>query len=171
VAAMVVDVLPCVLMVAGIPGTGKSTFCRFLADRHGFAFYEVDRMPQWQDRAAWEDLLQRSRSEFVARFRELHPKGAVLEWGFVPEQAPLARELIGAGMRPIWFAGDYNRARELFVARGTVLPDLFDLQVGRIKAADLPQSLPEFQVVCAFREDRAVRPPEELYAEIFGAGS
>src|SRR5258708_28146469 len=144
--------MPCLLIVAGIPGTGKSTFCRFLADHHGFAFYEVDRIRQWQDRAVWEELFGRSRSEFAARFRELHPKGAVLEWGFSPEQVPLVRELIEAGMRPIWFAGDHSRARELFVARGTVPTDLFDLQVRQIKAVDLPRSIPEFQVVWAFRE-------------------
>ena len=154
-------------MVAGIPGTGKSTFCRFLADNHGFAFCEVDRMPQWPDKTVWEDLLRRSRREFVARFRELHPKGAVLEWGFVPEQAPLARELIEAGMHPICFAGDYARARELFVARGTVSSDLFDLQVGKIQAADLPRSMPEFKVVWAFREHGEVKRPAELYAEVF----
>jgi len=154
-------------MISGIPGTGKSTFCRFLEARHGFAFYEVDRMKHWPNLADWESLLRRSLAEFVARFRELHPNGTVLEFGFDPgSQAPVARVLIQAGMRPIWFAGDHDRARQLFVARGTVPEVLFDKQVQRIKEADLPRSMPELQVVSAFREDGSVRAPEEIYAEI-----
>jgi hypothetical protein len=41
----------------------------------------------------------------------------------------------------VWFAGDIDRAREIFVQRGGIAVEKFDSQVNDIRTASLPASL------------------------------
>jgi hypothetical protein len=59
----------------------------------------------------------------------------------------------------------YARASDPLARRP---PRSLRLSGGGIKAADLPRSFPEFQIVEVFRRDATVRSLEELCAEIFG---
>ena len=107
------------LFVSGIPATGKSTFCRYLAREHGFAHYELECYPRGWPIPLLHPVWERSRSEFVAELCRLHGR-VVIDWGFPLAFLQWALELEASGARPIWFTGDINRAREIFVQRGGI---------------------------------------------------
>ncbi len=60
--------------LTGMPGAGKSTFCRYLEDRHGFAFLclEDPRNVPWERQGVnlWHQGLARGNArEFVRELR------------------------------------------------------------------------------------------------------
>lgn len=70
-----------VLLVSGIPATGKSGFCRYLAREHGFAHYDLECYPRGWPIPQLHQVWERSRGEFVAELYRLHERVAV-DWGF-----------------------------------------------------------------------------------------
>jgi hypothetical protein len=80
------------------------------------------------------------RSALVSQLRKLHDK-IVLDWGFPAPCLPWVEELRKCGVKLIWFAGDIDRAREIFVQRGGIAVEKFDNQVADIRTANFPASL------------------------------
>lgn len=154
-----------IIHVSGIPATGKSTFCRYLAKIHGFAHYDMECFPRgWPHPdlyAAWSS----SPQEFV-RELERHHKRSVIDWGFPIQARHMVDELQSAGVELIWFAGDLRRARETFVERGGIDVSLFDEQVAQIQGARLPNGLGA-RVVDALGAAGDYRNCEDLLREIF----
>ena len=64
-----------------------------------------------------------------------------LDWGFPTRCLPWVEELQKCGVKLVWFAGDIDRAREIFVQRGGIAVEKFDSQVTDIRTANLPASL------------------------------
>ena len=69
------------LLISGQPGAGKSTYCQWLSEKHGYVHVETDA--EWR---AWGPLLTdpefRSAVEIRNRLRQLGPNVA-FEWGFL----------------------------------------------------------------------------------------
>jgi hypothetical protein len=86
-------------MVCGVPGSGKSTFGRWLADAHGYRFHEFDAA----------GCLPGEASSRLPR--------VVFEFGFLPANLDAAVDLIERGWRPWWFDGDRDAAHASYVAR------------------------------------------------------
>lgn len=154
-----------VLLVSGIPATGKSSFCRYLAREHGFAHYDLECYPRGWPIPQLHQVWERSRGEFVAELYRLHERVAV-DWGFPLRSLQWALELENAGARLLWFTGNIQRAREIFVQRGGIDVAKFDAQVNDIQAAGLPKPL-RAQAVEAFMQGGRLRYPARVYKEIF----
>src|SRR4051812_20036527 len=129
-----------VILLSGIPATGKSTFARYLAREHGFAHYDMECYPRGWPKRELHSIWERDRSAFVAQLRQHHAR-IVLDWGFPVDCIPLVSELRTHGVRLIWFSGDLTRAQERFVQRSGRDLLQFKGQVTAIQRAGYPASL------------------------------
>ena len=104
------------LVVAGIPGAGKSTFSRWLAAEHGFVHRDVD-------------------TQGVPSGEILANRPIVIDWGFPAHETALSscihliEEWKQSGARLWWFDADRDMALRSFMRRGTVSKDAWDYQL------------------------------------------
>jgi len=156
-----------ILHVSGIPATGKSWFCSYLARDHGFVHYDLEWFPQGWPVPELYPVWCNAPLDFVRQASGLHPKIAI-DWGFPPDHLPLVRAFRDLGVRLLWFNGDVEQARRLYAERGGRDPNGFEFQVQRIRQSGLPGTL-DPTVVETLTPGGSVRPMEELYAEVFAA--
>lgn len=72
------------LLTSGLPGAGKSTYCEWLAQQHGYYHWETD--VGWSE---WSQLIgdaAAARHAAAARGEKV-----VVEWGFEPMYLPRVR--------------------------------------------------------------------------------
>jgi hypothetical protein len=123
------------LLITGIPATGKTKVGNFLRDNKGFV--HVD----FEDPQAWPSQLQRqwgTPRELVDYLKNMK-RPIVVTWGFMPGSSDEAvvRYFQEAGFTLIWFDGNREAARRAFIARGTVPTQALDAQMVRINNMDL----------------------------------
>ena len=92
------------LLISGQPGAGKSSFCRWLANQHGYVHVETDvEWAQWGPYLGASDLA--SARDARNQIRLLGPDVA-FEWGFSPELLPRVKQLAMMGLERWWFRAD-----------------------------------------------------------------
>ncbi|MGA3353689.1 MAG: hypothetical protein ABSD85_10955 [Acidimicrobiales bacterium] len=123
------------LLIAGIPGTGKSGFSRWLADTHGYLHVEVDAAVE--NDPVVQLLVHRDVFNVLGVADNLKARGpdVVLDWGFVPSLLGRVRQLIRKGFEPWWFTGDEDAARRAFLDSARAPEALFDLQTADIHSS------------------------------------
>jgi hypothetical protein len=129
-----------VLLLSGLPATGKSEFGRHLAREHGFAHYDLECYPRGWPHPELKQTWDSDRKAFVVQLRQNHDR-VVLDWGFPVGYLPWVEQLQDQNVRLIWFDGDVNRARERFVQRGGIEGSQFDKQIREIQQAGYPDAL------------------------------
>ena len=119
------------LLISGQPGAGKSTFCRWLAEEHGYIHVETDvDWGTWGPFLTAEDLA--SARQVRNKIRGLGPDVA-FEWGFSPELLPRVRQLSMMGLQKWWFRADEPRARLQYEEReGDVSMTAYVVQSAKI---------------------------------------
>lgn len=106
------------LVISGVPATGKSSYCKSLAGR-GWVFIDHDRANRAtrQIDQTWWALVTSGRAadfvQVVARGKE----DVALEFGFPTDLLPQVRLLKAAGAQHWWFGANHQSAREAFIAR------------------------------------------------------
>lgn len=154
-----------IIHVSGIPATGKSTFCRFLAQNHRFAHYDIECFPHgWPQTELWDSWLQNPR-EFVEELGRHHHRSAI-DWGFPVQARSRVAKMKASGVILIWFAGSVRYARKIFIERGEPDVAVFDQQVAAIRAAGLPRGLGA-RVVRALNRTGEIRAPASVFRELF----
>lgn len=93
------------LLVAGIPAAGKSSFCRYLTREHGFTHYDLECWPTGWPAPELRDVWNSSRPHFMSELRGRHLATA-LDWGVPPHCLNWVSELQGLGVQYVWFSGD-----------------------------------------------------------------
>ena len=123
------------LLIAGLPGTGKTDFSHWLHTTRGYVHIEVDTA--LESDAAVQLLLHRDVFNVLGVAESLRARGpdVVLDWGFVPSLLGRVRQLVRSGFEPWWFTGDEEAARQSFLTNGVAPERLFDLQVADIHAS------------------------------------
>lgn len=149
-----------IVLLSGIPATGKSEFARYLARERGFAHYDLERYPRGWPHPELKGIWDTDRRDFILKIRQHHDR-VVLDWGFPTSCLSWVRQLQGQGVRLIWFDGDVGSARMAFVRRGGIDVRCFDEQVKRIQQAGYPSSLeclvvPALSVTGAFLDQHKI---------------
>lgn len=126
--------------ITGIPGVGKSTFCRWLSREHQYVHWDFDQM--LADPGAYPkevepllDLVGASGAEQIEALLRQLPQQLVVDWGFPPKNIDAVRRLKAAGFKIFWFDGDRARARQDYIARGTASIQMLDIQMPEIQEA------------------------------------
>ena len=119
-----------ILLITGIPGTGKTEIGNYLKEKYDFIHIDVESvlgLPNY-----WENI---KKSIFKAKKFDTN---LVITWGFVPcVDNNKISELKTMGAKLIWFDGNRKAARKAFLKRGTVPESSLDIQMERIENSNI----------------------------------
>src|SRR5438093_949094 len=110
-----------ILLLSGLPGSGKSSFARWLAKSKGYVHLDFDHgdlEKQCLHRLFDEFVFSRSE-QFIANLLEIE-EPVCLDWGFPPRLLPIVHRLADAGVGIWWFDADPDVAKKHFLRRGDV---------------------------------------------------
>ena len=158
---------PKLLLLTGIPGTGKTTLGDYLQRERGFRHldFESGILGQYIN----------GNQVIDAQVAALKASGdsAVITWGFLPaEQLAAVLRLRELGFEWFWLDGSREAATQAFLKRGTVTQELLDLQLSRI-AEHLDPRMDELQPVLidTFDEHGQHRALDEIVEELLDGRS
>jgi hypothetical protein len=126
-----------ILLISGVPATGKSGFARWLQKKKSFLHFDVE-LPGVLERAglqdSWEQMFLPTGSvmPFLHALHNLQ-RPVVIDWGFPPHCLPVIKALKERNVEVWWFTGKREIARSKFCERGVLDPQLFDAQMNRIE--------------------------------------
>jgi hypothetical protein len=147
------------ILITGIPGTGKTWYGNFFAQHYGFVHRNVEEEP---------GLLQRlcdDPPDEIGRILNT-PGDVVVTWGFVP--GPVGTDVVNKfrdkRFKLVWFDGDRPAALRAYIKRGSP-EELFYLQMYRIENSKAVQLLAPL-VVKTIDENGEFKPPEAILEEI-----
>jgi hypothetical protein len=106
------------LVISGVPASGKSSYCKWLVER-SWVFINHDRANQATrgiDRTWWGLVISGQAADFVQVVAGTQGN-VVLEFGFPTDLLHQVRQLKAAGAQHWWFELDHQTAREAFIAR------------------------------------------------------
>jgi hypothetical protein len=122
-----------IILVAGTPASGKTSFGDYLRDKKEFLHVDIEAFEGSYLHSVWVAALKlKDMSLFLNTLKERNPN-TVLTWGFHLNDLQIAADLKKAGVRLWWFEADEARARERFIARNGTSIEVFEAQMKRIK--------------------------------------
>lgn len=114
------------ILIAGVPGTGKTTVGDYLQKNFGFVHYN------FEDSAL--ALYAQDPRGFITK--ALAQEKIVITWGFMPYgHTDHVVEIKKRGFTLIWFDGDRDAAFREFMKRGTVSEQAYKIQMLNIETA------------------------------------
>ena len=147
------------LLITGIPGTGKTWYGDKFASEFGFVHYDLED----------QQTLIRFASNPSQFIRELLDQNGsvVVTWGFLPDQTQtaLVLQFRSAGFKVVWFDGNRPAALRAFQERRTVSEALFYLQMYRIESTKVVERLKP-TVINSFDADGQFKLAAQLLKEI-----
>jgi hypothetical protein len=158
-----------VILLAGIPGSGKSSFAEWLAREKGFIHVDMEKdgLDKHGFREHWERFCNDTTSSDFVGVLLKHSNPIALDWGFPVHCLNIVASLQKQGIVLWWFTGDRLHTRNYFEARGTIPPVAFDNQYASISAS-WTKIAPVFgsNVVRTVRTDGTHASNEEIYKQI-----
>jgi len=161
-----------ILLLCGIPGSGKTTYCKWLAQQKRFDHLNFDELLSGigpPKHLQLVELLKTSAKEFVHKVSR--GGRTVIDWGFPLACIGLVRELEQRGVSVWWFDGDREAALQSFTARGDVPVEAF-----RIQMAAIEQGWSQIKDIVKGRTIKTVAAgpthlaSEEIFLEMFRSG-
>lgn len=119
------------LLITGIPGTGKTEIGKYLKRQNGFHHLDIEVIiNSGKYGTNWLGKLE----ELIAQAKD-KDTDLVLTWGFLPAQDhQRVQYLRTLGFTLVWFDGDKQAARRVFVKRGEPKETAFDQQLNLINS-------------------------------------
>jgi len=148
------------LLITGIPGTGKTTYGNKFAVEFGFLHRDLE------DQETLNHLVADPPKFIRGLLRE--NRNVVVTWGFAPDDqaSPYLVQLFReAGFQWIWFDGNRPAALREFQRRGTVSERDLYVQMHRIENSRVVERLKPI-VINSFDEHGQFKPANELLEEI-----
>jgi len=159
------------ILVCGVPGSGKTTYCAWLSQEKGFDHLDFDLLFLGRGKPVHLELFQvlkKSHKDFIHKILR-KKKPTVIDWGFPPTSLDLVRFFKKNGIKIWWFDGDREAALQSFNARGTVSTDAFNVQMGSIEQcwAQIKEVIGN-QLINSVMKGPKHLPPETIFEEMFG---
>jgi adenylate kinase family enzyme len=150
------------LLITGIPGTGKTCYANKFAKEFGFLHHDLEDLQT--------QTLNRFNGDPAQFIGELlnEKKNVVITWGFGPDcerSVFLVQQLRSAGFKWIWFDGNRPAALREFQKRATVQEVDFYFQMYRIEKSRIVEQLKP-TVINPFDDRGQFKSTKELLAEI-----
>lgn len=148
------------ILITGIPGTGKTYIGDFFANKRGYIHYDLEQNDTLYD-------LLSSPNLFIERLLK-NKRDTVITWGFVPDnqqQIRIVNHLKSIGFKLIWFDGNRPAALREFIRRGTVPEAAFYLQMLKIEQLKIINNINPL-IINTFDEYGKFRRPEDILEEI-----
>ena len=146
-----------VVLISGVPASGKSTYSRWLAAQKCFQYVDLEQSNPTREEQALNVL------------RGLSETRVVLDYGFAPLLAMTAIEAFkAAGVVLWWFDADWDVARIKFMGRDRGSVDDFDTQRRKVLSAwQEIVSIFSPNIIEALRPTGEYVSPEDLYDRMF----
>ena len=150
---------PDLLLITGIPGTGKTWYGDKFAAEFGFLHYDLEEQHT-------RNRFFPNPGQFIADAVGLK-MNVVVTWGFVPDQVQttLVLQFRNAGFKLIWFDGNRSAALREFNNRGTVTEELFHVQIQRIEKSRVVDVIKPL-IINSFDQEGRFKPASQLLQEI-----
>jgi adenylate kinase family enzyme len=148
------------LLITGIPGTGKTTYGDNFAKEFGFLHHDLEDN---QTRNRFNE----SPVQFIGELLN-EKKNVVVTWGFGPDcerSVFLVQQLRDAGFKWIWFDGNRPAALREFQKRATVSERDLHVQMRRIEQSRIVERLKP-TLINSFDDRGQFKPTKQLLAEI-----
>ena len=158
-----------ILLLSGIPGSGKSSFARWLAKNKDYLHLDFDRgdLEKHGLHGPFDKFASSGSDQFIVELLKAHPP-VCLDWGFPPRCLWIVRRLADAGVNVWWFDAEPEVAKKHFLSRGDVHETAFDEQIANIKASrGAIMELFGDRVISALNADGTHVSCEQIYAQIF----
>jgi hypothetical protein len=167
-------VTPQRILVAGIPGSGKTTYCAWLEQKKGFLHLDIDELSRdngSQFKLDLFDELKHSAKRFMLAVSGIQ-QPIVVDWGFPLPLLDLVKCLNASGFGIWWFDGNRPAARVSFERRGTVPVEVFDVQMKSIEEHwQGIEDLFDRRIVNTVSEGPTHATPEHIYRKMFSQQS
>jgi hypothetical protein len=122
-----------ILLVAGTPASGKTSFGDYLRDKKHFLHVDIEEFDGSYLHSVWMAAVKLKEMWLFTNTLKERSHNVVLTWGFHLDDLQIAADLKRAGVRLWWFEADEARARERYIARRNGGIDVFEAQMKRIK--------------------------------------
>jgi hypothetical protein len=160
------------ILVCGIPGSAKTTYCAWLEREKGFMHLDLDELEKGNGtdkKLALLDCLRHSAERFLTVIARIE-QPIVIDWGFPPHLLGMVTCLNANGFAVWWFDGDRHAARESFIRRHKDGPTLEDFE-RQIKLIDenwyqIGEVVGD-HLVSSVSAGPAYRSPEDIHERIF----
>ena len=162
-----------IILIAGIPGSGKSSYAAWLQEHKGFLHIDLDEdeggllesaeLKSFRD-AAFEIGSAKPLVESLSKLS----KPIVVDWGFPARYLGVVSAFKSAGMQLWWFDGDRMAARQAFLRRGTVPVEALDAQMASIDESWFEiQRVFDSQVIETVSPGPRFLPPDSIFGKMF----
>ena len=155
------------LLVVGIPGAGKTTFCQCLQRNKGWIHLDIDWLgttktwPNEQLRQYWHEANSTNNPmNFVNACKQVG--NVVIDWGFPVHRIPLIQSLTLHGVKLLWFDADVEDARIVFTERGIVYLDAFDQHMSHLRSTNVLDEI-SAKVIRVLEKGLRFMPYERIY--------
>lgn len=162
-----------IILLCGMPASGKSTFGKYLQDKHGYTYISMEDnvWPDKKMQSLWNDVFepksQYRKVEMFIRYLQEYYENVVLDWGFPMTQIRLVQLLKRHGCEIIWFSCSVPIARERYIKRkdGRLISD-FDTQIKNIEENNdvLIKEL-DPKVIDVLNKDKTEKTIKQIYSE------
>lgn len=161
-----------IILICGIPGSGKSTFGKYLQDKHKYTYVPMD-VSEWFDKemqSLWNKVFEAKRQynaveKFVCYLHDNY-ENVVLDWNFPITQLEVVELLKRQWCEIIWLSTSIPIARKRFLKKNINSATYFDSQVKSIdenKDKIIKNLNPK--IINALFEDKKNKSLEEIYSE------
>ena len=111
---------PRVILLSGIPASGKSSLGKYLGNVHGVVHVDAEEPGELAIhglQTAWDALFASGSAEQLVHAASRSGAPCVLDWGFPPSCLAFVASMKAAGIEPWWCDGDREAAHRLYRAR------------------------------------------------------
>lgn len=159
-----------IVLICGIPASGKSDFGKYLRDKHNYTYISVEDK-EWSDKkmqALWEEVFTEKRQydkveKFVCYLYDNY-ENVALDWGFPMDQIRIPELLKRQWCEVIWFSTSISLAKKRFVKNNKNSATYFDTLVKSIEESNekIMKDLKP-KIIDVLKEDRSRKTDNEIY--------